>query len=427
MFKQVTIGNIAAFLLIYSMYGFPLQSAIPFILQINSNPINIGIRVSLLLISLFLIVFSAFRRIEKLNIGFVWMMVFWLLYTIRLIYDLEIKGVHFVEESKFYVYSFAFGACLIPAMAIYLNGKHLNLKTCIKFTFWLLLLSNLSLVYTLLSYHEWSLVQVFLTRASVLIEVDGEKISIVNGITISYYGQLLALVSIFFIKLKIFEGRLAQFFLSAVCFLGILNLVMGASRGPLLTFISLLIITYLYTFSQIKFNLVKSIKGFLLVILVLGTVATIFFRNFALEDIQFFSRLQNSYDEHVISNVKEERDYQWESAIAQFVKSPVWGDKFVNDFDNSYAHNSILDVLMSLGLLGFFSYIMIYVYLIPKFRYAIHGLKENPSFFFFCILFLAENLAGLTSGGTFAAINFWLLMALLLSYPTLLVARLANN
>lgn len=416
MFSKTNVGYAAAFLFIYSMYGYPLQSAIPYILQVSGNPINITIRALLLGISCVLIVIAAADRPRTYNLGFVWLIVFWIMYSTRLIYDLEIKNVKFVEESKFYVYSFAFGTCLLPAIAVYLHSKSLNLKFCLKLTFWLLLLSNISLVYTLLSYNSWSLAQVFLSRASVMVEVGGQEISIVNGITISYYGQLLALLSIFFIRLKVLKGRLSLFFLISTSFLGILNLLMGASRGPLIFFVLILVFGYILTSLRENFNILRFLKNAFGGSVIIGIGLILFFQKFSMDDLQIFSRMQASYDEHITGNVKEDRDYQWESALAQFESSPVFGDKFVNNFDHSYAHNLFLDVLMSLGLIGFVVFSMMLRYVIPKYYFAISIIKSDVTLFFFLILFLGEFLMGLTSGGIFVAINFWLLSAFALGY-----------
>ena len=153
----------------------------------------------------------------------------------------------------------------------------------------------------------------------------------------------------------------------------------------------------------------------------------VFLQNFKIEELNIFIRLNEFFNNSIVGNVKEDRDYQWESAIAQFVDSPFLGDQFVNNFDNSYAHNLFLDVIMSVGFIGFVPFMMMFVYLIAKIRFSINRLMENPYFFFFSILFIAEFLLGLTSGGTFVAINFWLLTAFLLGYPKQLVKRLDNN
>lgn len=427
MSKDKTIGNIAAFLFIFNMYGYPLQIFIPFILQINSTPINIGIRSAIVFTSLLLIGYALPRRYNEQYSGFIWMILFWIIYSIKLIYNIEIENVHFLQENSFYVYSFAFGACLIPAIAVYLNSKYINLKNCIKLAFWVLLLSNLSLFYSILSSNNWNLVQVFAERGNVNVDINFESISIVNPITISFYGQLLALFSIFFIKLKIFKKSSSNIFLISTCFLGMLNLLMGASRGPTLTFLVLYIIIYLTIKTQIKIASAKAFKRLFIVGLILFVVLFVFFQNFKLEELKIFSRLTESYQDSVAGNNIDIREYQWESAIEQFVDSPLIGDKFVNNFDSSYAHNLILDVLMSVGFLGLIPYLMMFVHLTHKIKYSISRIKENPYFFFFAILLFAEFLLGQTSGGTFVAINFWLLTAFLLGYPTKLVKRLDNN
>jgi O-antigen ligase len=131
------------------------------------------------------------------------------------------------------------------------------------------------------------------------------------------------------------------------------------------------------------------------------------------EDIQMLSRFSGMYEER-LNNIKEDRDYEWESAFNQFLDSPLLGDAFVTDYDKSYCHNILLDVMMSTGLLGGVLFSIFFNFLIVKLNYLVKRVTAHPLLIAYVILFLTALLGSIFSGGLFNIYPFWLLSAFIL-------------
>ena len=59
--QSKNIGVLSSFLLHFLVFGYPIQSFIPFILNVDSNPINIGFRALFLIIAIGIIIASTIR------------------------------------------------------------------------------------------------------------------------------------------------------------------------------------------------------------------------------------------------------------------------------------------------------------------------------------------------------------------------------
>ena len=90
------------------------------------------------------------------------------------------------------------------------------------------------------------------------------------------------------------------------------------------------------------------------------------------------------------------------------------GDAFVTTYDKSYSHNLFLDVLMSTGLVGMSFFMGMLYFIFDKIMWATKHIRRLPHFSAYTFLFLAQFLLGMTSGGLFLSIGFWLLSATIL-------------
>lgn len=397
----------------FMAYGFPIQSFLPFLLNKDSNSFNIAFRAFILLTSIAYISLSITKKkIFKISYGWLFFISFWIAYTIRLVYDLELQNLSYLDTDSFYVYSFAFGVCLIPTIAIYSIRNQINFILSIKVLFWMLLLSNLCLIYSILSVGQWSIIGVIVSRANVITEIDGVEKSIINPITIGFYGQLLAITSIHLVNFPVFIKKNMKFLLFASAIIGILNLILGASRGPFAIFILLLIFELYLVPKQKKAPITFYLKviGFCCIFFSLTPYIDMG------EDIKLFNRISETFEARQ-EGEKEERDYLFESAVRQFTESPIVGDAFVTRYFylyNSYSHNIIIDVLMSLGLIGFIIFSGFIYQIIRKIRIILNKFSEYS---IYVILFVAQFLMAMLSGSLFLSNEFWLMGIVLLSLP----------
>lgn len=407
-------GFIITFLLHFLIFGYPIQTMIPFAFGIDSSVTNIGFRILFLIISLVLIIQSPKSSNDKINLGWLSFIIFWIIYGIRLVFDLEIQNLVFLEQSSFYVYSFAFGVCLIPSVAVYLNAHYIDHNTSLRMMFTVLFLSNLFLAYILLSSNNWSLSQLLVSRIWVEIETNGQTKSIVNPITIGFFGEVLAIVSIYILAFSVFIENKLKIILILSTLLGIINLLIGASRGPVLFFLVLLVFIFYIVQRKKRRGGIISLKFLFLSILVSLLVISIGIIAVNSEEIEIFNRITQTVESRETGG-KEERDYEWESAWRQFKKNPILGDAFITDYDHSYSHNLFLDVIMSTGFIGLFFFVRVLYAVLLVCRRIISNIEFQGSLLVYIIIFIAHFLSGMTSGGLFMSNGFWMLSALLLS------------
>src|SRR5215469_3358337 len=105
-----TRGKICMWLVLFLTLGYPIQAAIPILLQISSTPINIAFRVAYAFVSLLLILASVGKE-KNISRGAGWLLFFWVLYGIRLIIDISYRDIMMSTKDSFFMYSMAFGNC----------------------------------------------------------------------------------------------------------------------------------------------------------------------------------------------------------------------------------------------------------------------------------------------------------------------------
>jgi hypothetical protein len=347
------------------------------------------------------------------HIGFILMLLFWFVYGFRLVYDLEFMNLRYLNTDKFYVYSFAFGVSLIPSIAIYKAANRIDISNSLKVCFITLLCSNVCLIYAIFSFGNWNISEILISRANVKIELGGENFQLINPISVSFHGEVLALLSIFCLKYKFWHSKIFTIIISIALVLGITNLIIGNSRGPIVGFIFVLFFE-LFLFGK-KEKVTKNLLKMGLFISVFVFAIIFIFNFFKTDDIPIVTRF-NDMLEAKKNNEVEVRSLEWERAWNQFIDSPVVGDAFINKYDNSYCHNLIIEVLMSTGIIGgtfFFSFIAVLVFKLRKVRL---NEKQQNQEIFYLILFFCIVFSSMFSGGIFTNSQFWMMGSFLLAH-----------
>lgn len=413
--KKKSLGTIGLSILLFIIFGYPIQAFIPFVLDIDSNPVNVGFRIVILFISFLLLFTFSFSASEEqgTNVGWYFFMGFWIIYTIRLIYDIEIKGLRYLTTDAFFVYSFAFGVALIPAIMAYKVIPVFDIRKLPTIAMVIILLSNVCLIYAVMSYGEWNLAKILLSRANVVVQIGKKEMSIVNPITIGFFGQTLAILAIHLLNFTKNITHKYRMFLFACLGLGLLNLVVGASRGPMVFFVLLLIVEFYMVVKNKRHLGVLFLKVFSGVTILIVLLASYVSSKLKDGDIELINRMASTVESRQ-KNDKEERDYEWAAAWRQFKENPILGDAFVNDYDNSYSHNLILDVLMSTGLVGAFLFGGMLFYVFRKSFRIIYNIRSNHNESIIVLFFFGAFFISMTSGGLFMSASFWIFCTMIL-------------
>lgn len=343
------------------------------------------------------------------------LLLFFLLYTARLVFDICIRHIDFSSGSASYVYSYFLGATFLPALMIIICYRSLSPLEIYKNLYFVLLIANLLLVWYIFSNGASSYFELLAGRTELNSESNiGTDGVFINPIQISMCGALLAIVAIINIlfekKATIFHTLFSLFNF----FLGLYNLFVGASRGPLFGFITILIFISLYRI----YTAPKNFKFFISILLtfVLSVICYQLIINLRNNfDIFLLDRL-DTFWMNLLSNTKEDRNFIYEQSISLFLNSPIIGSQYVTN-DGGYPHNIIIEVLMSLGIIGIilFSIMSLNIFLRILYLFRLKVISvEIIGIISVCLLVL---FLGLTSGSIFVNPEIWTCYTVLILLP----------
>ncbi len=412
LFTPHVLGSTCVWLIVLVVFAFPITSSMPVLLKVNSTPINLALKFCYLLLSGFLL-FGALLRKESryLNWGCILILLFWIIYSGRLFYDTLFVGLKFARMSYFKFYSIAFGLVLSSTLAVIFTGRYVKWEQAAKYFFFSLLLSNITIILVLYKIYGTLNPVLIAARAMFLVELDGgDEISVLNPITLSYYGEVLALFSLALLFLKK-NSFLRVFLYLLTCTIGIYVMIMGASRGPFLTFV---ILSVVLLFTNIKYS--KKTSPYFVRITSILSLFIFFFTYWLIPkllslDIIIIDRIIGLF-ESTGGKSLEVRDYQWSAAWNQFIQNPIIGDQFLENYANYYPHNIYLESLMATGLIGGSIFFALVVYVLIK---MVVQYYNKDILIIFSLLLLTAMLGNFTSGSLFASSRFWILLAFCLT------------
>lgn len=400
---------------ILSAFVYPLTAVLILTFSLPTSTTNIGLKICYSILYLLLIVKYLRNNLFRFKIVTLPLLVFFLLYSVRLFFDISINKIAFSSGSAAYVYSYFFGATLLPSLMIIICYRSLAPLEIYKNLFYIMLIANILLLMYIYSNGASSYFELLAGRAELNSESNiGTDSVFINPIQISLSGALLAIIAItniLFAKEVSYPRLLISIF---SLLLGLYNLFVGASRGPLLGFILLIIFISIYRI----YTASKNIKFFRSLLMTFG-LSVIFYQlilklrsNF---DIFLLDRL-DTFWMNLISNTKEDRNFIYEESIKLFLDSPIIGSQYVTN-DGGYPHNIIIEVLMSLGILGIILFAMmsfnVFIRIVTLFRLKVISV-EIVGIISVCLLVL---FLGLTSGSIFVNPEIWTCYTLLILLP----------
>lgn len=409
--KSTLVRVLAPYYLLGVIFGYPMLTVITLLIGIQSTALSIAYRFVFVCFGLLLIAWSvmADKEIRFLKSGLPFLF-FWVLYGIIMINDISIEGVKMGNRSPAYLYSFLFGSSMMSYVTLYFCGKFIVFdRSLAKKLFLTVFTSNVLIASYLLLSGGLSL-EALAVRAS----IDTETGNVLNPIFIGQVGLFGFVVSVTSLFLFDNKTKLQTLLLLAGVGLGFSNILLGGSRGPILVGAILLLLIGYYYYAYHRITRLLVLKSSLAFATVIGVLFAIVIPFLASIKISVFTRLERMSQQRAEGG-KEIRDYEWESAIRQFLDHPALGDKYINDFDNFYPHNVYLEVLMSTGVLGgamFFTGLAIVFYKI----FVVFHTKSAVRFVFVMIVMIIL-LGRFTSGALHQTPDFWAVLGLMVSMP----------
>ncbi len=416
-YSKEYFGNIASWVFVLSCFAYPISAILSMILNVSSTMFNGFYRGIIVALSLYIIIF--YRTIYKFqylrNKQTSVLLFFLVLYTFKVIWDKSVGEV-VSEHTNSYIFLFLFGGVLFPVMAITLTMQYADIKKVIIKIFYTLAIGNALLFIYFLYQNNWHLdTSMLLTRAEIRGEEEGSFV--VNPIAYGFYGGLLFLFC-FSIKI-LYRNELTKnkkIIMTFFLFLGLLNLLMSNSRGPILaSTLGLIVIVVIYVLRDKSSS--KRVLNFLGILIVVSGLIYFISSKIASNNLEIgilirFDRML----ENVNTGEKDDREILYSEAFQMFNEYPIIGNQFVLRSTQSYPHSAVFEVLMSLGLVGLFFYLLIIKNLVVK----MYCYKQESIYFpIFMGLVTVTFIMSLTTGNLYQNVENWNMMAVFFSISSL--------
>lgn len=373
--QTLSLWLITVILLLYPLFGTLVAFT-----SYPSQMVSIPIRGLAVLISLALIKLNADRsRLNNLQMVLV---TFWLIYSIRLIWDMGVADISGADMALFF---FLF-ACLLPSVSIF-NIKHYNERNISQ----LLLIFGILTCLAAIAAANFDFVQI---KRNLMDESEGRLfLETVNPITFGHVAvtTLIAALSLFRFKGTWFGHSLIPLGIILAAYL----LILSGSRGPAVT---LIVCLFILALSQ------RQYRTFIFI----AIIPLAYILNFTSSgsDILLFSRFYDT----LAGRSEEIRLVQQANAIQQFIENPVFGSAYIELVFQEYPHNPIIESAMASGVLGLLLFVVI---TLSAFMRIFQLLRSG--FILIPLIALQYIIAAQFSGSLYLSNSMWLGIALIFS------------
>lgn len=333
--------------------------------------------------------------------------IFLIVYSIRLLYDTFARGILFAMQDRFYVLSYFFGLTLIPTIAILLHIRRSMVRDIHN---WLLVAAIVSNILLTMYFFSGGVVQdegAFTGRFQVDGELEGT--AVINPITVSLVGVLLFVMSLGRLLTVRTDPRWMQLGLGILNVYSVSNIIIGGSRGPILALgVCVLAIGFLSfrgTLSN-ETHVRRGMFGYLL----MGIAAAFAYISTVGQDLYIYQRFVDMFESR-LQGGREERDYLLEEAAKDFINSPFIGESYVMR-NGGYPHNFIAEAMMATGLIGTVFLIVSMVYVLTGVWRLLNG-RAGPYGIAIALMAICYITTGLVSGTIGQHPDLWACMAIM--------------
>lgn len=325
---------------------------------------------------------------------------------VRLLYDVLVIGILPMFQTEFYVLAYYFALTCLPVLAILLILRPTDVKAVHQSLFWMLVAANVALAIYIFTGGIVTSETMFAGR----FEVRGslEMTAVLNPIGIAAAGAALSSISIGRLTVLRSMGPVGQLFTLAMIILGVTNLLAGGSRGPVLAF-ALVIVVTIYTLAR-GFSgggLMKPRMAMWVYGAIIATAFTAFIASQAMS-VQVFDRFALMFESRRLGGL-EERDYVLANAIADFFGSPFFGSSYLTTVGRMFPHNIVVDVLMATGVVGLAVFVPAIIWSGRGLVRMIHG-RAGPYGYGIALTAICVLVLGVTSGAAWQTPEFWVMV-----------------
>lgn len=396
------IYRLHALLLALSLAGFPLIAAISTVSDIASTPLSIAMRTLVLALSVILIALALIRAQTAFPRGWYWvpLLWFWGAYLARLLDDTIFRSATLSRPPQDY-WIWAVGASLIPALALLTKTKPDAYRLAYR-----LLFPMLSIAAALAAFLGGTAV---MSPISGLARDTGRlQLESLNPISLGHLGVSLLLLSLWRLILggeKV--APRARMLAVAGSALGIYLTVAAASRGPIVSLISVLV------FYALVRDPKRTWKPALLLVAIVSIGYFLALRFEETGEFRAATRIVSAFGGEDMA--VRGREQALSGALEQFVRNPLIGDALEETTTGFYPHNVIVESFMATGIIGGLPFLALLYFAV---RGAFRLIKQRSEYAWLALLFTQHLVAAQFSGSIYGATTMWALLGatLALSY-----------
>jgi len=301
--------------------GYPVTGAVTTILNIDDSTLSIAFRILLVFCCFVMVLTRLFRGGFSLHLSLVLFLVW---YLGRLLYDRFYGGVAARDIDRPLL--FFLSTVMAPAIALSIAPRAYDDDRAAKVVLGLGTVACLLIVYIRITGG-------FVGQIDYASAEGRLALAALNPITISETGLFTAIAAYALLRrpVDVFFGHWA---LAAIP-LGLSVLVIGGSRGPLVSLLTCLL-------------LVAFVARQLWLVFVLGIATVAVFLTFQVDSSAFLGRIANVGND--LSSL--ERISIQQSSLSLALRHPVFGFAYVDPVTNSYPHNLLIESFLALGVGG---------------------------------------------------------------------------
>lgn len=389
---SIRVSTINGIVMAGGIVGFPLVAATTSLLDMPSTTTSIVMR-ALIGSGALLLLLTGRRSITGLiRTPAVLLLYFWLFYILRLLVETLFQPEELARPAFIY-WTFAVGACLVPMVALAANRERMAPDHLFR------LILVLCVVATLLGLAS---ADTKMGDGEYAFDTGRYGLDSLNPIFFGHLGVTVAVMAIWRLHEK---ATLKAYLLYAmVAALGILVMLLSASRGPLIAFAA----------SILALEVVRGWRRLLLVGL---TLAPLFvFLTFDLTSVdralgtQTFSRLQLTFE--ISDAATLGRVQSLGGALQQFIEAPISGNALEERTTRNYPHNIVLEALIATGIFGALALVMALVWLL---RQTVRLLQARSPYGWLALLFVQYLVGAQMSGAVWSSYQLWTLCGALIA------------
>lgn len=382
-------------------YGLPLN---------DLNSVNIAIK-GLITIMFSVALMASIGQRRMFSSSMFPLLLLFAFYSMRLLNDVVSLDILPPQGSKSYILLYFFGLTLLPVASIAFAFDRDDIPSIHKWFLWMLILTNISLLYYVLAVGDLATDNVLAYR----FEVRGQDdvTAVLNPITVGLMGAALGLFVL---------GRLAAFprmtlraqmVQLGILGIGLANLLLGGSRGPIVAFAMGLVFVGLSAAQGIGDRFAFKIRPRVLFYAAGMLVAFSVVALWSNLSIAAFDRFKDMFNPGG-SRIVEGRDYIAAAAWHDFAQSPVIGYSYLTMQGTALAHNVFIESFMALGIFGGLTYIVCLLFILRGIWVGVTG-GHGPHGFSLALAAVALMALSMTSGSIGQSPEVWIMVALAMS------------